>query len=121
MIRLTRIIIDDEVTEYYSGVVEVHIINLRDGYRISVESYDDGNYGNCLAKITIDGKLWGEWNDDVVDVYFTSNDSGYNLSVDNYNNDYDDADYDDYDDDYDSDDSTVVINGKRVQVPSSQR
>ena len=35
--------------------------------------------------------------------------------------DYDD-DYDDFDaEDYDSDDSTVVINGKRVYVPSSQR
>lgn len=41
-----------------------------------------------------------------------------------YDDDYDDADYDDDyddDDDYDSDDSTVMINGKRVYVPSSQR
>ena len=123
MIRLTRIIIDDDSTEYESGVVEVDIIDFRDGYRISVNSYDNGYYVNCVAKITIDGKFWGEWNDDVVNIYFTSTDCGYELSVDSYNNCNEEFDDDDDfdDDDFDSGDSTVVINGRRVQVPSSQR
>ena len=73
-----------------------------------------------LTKFSSDGRLWVECDDDTVDICITETDYGYSytISFNSYDDDYDD----DFDaDDYDSDDSTVVINGKRVYVPSSQR